>query len=166
MRLALVHGLEGVSIARIAEQMGISKSGVAGHFESKEALQLAAFEHAAQDFINEVWLPNAEFKAGARRLQAVMQSWIAAAGSPQGRFLTLVSWELAPRSGPLQERVAEFWRGWIGQIALDARDAGMNGAQTVFRLHAAVSEAVWMRELFSDVRGQELVRAELAELLS
>ncbi|HEU0336428.1 MAG TPA: helix-turn-helix domain-containing protein [Gaiellaceae bacterium] len=40
-RLATVEGLEGLSIGRLADHVGMSKSGLYAHFGSKEELQLA-----------------------------------------------------------------------------------------------------------------------------
>ena len=41
-KLATVEGLEGLSIGRLADHIGMSKSGLYAHFGSKEDLQLAA----------------------------------------------------------------------------------------------------------------------------
>ena len=42
--MAGILGLEGLTIGRLATQTGMSKSGLFGHFGSKEALQLAVLE--------------------------------------------------------------------------------------------------------------------------
>ena len=46
-KLATVEGLEGLSIGRLAEHIGMSKSGLYAHFGSKEELQLATIETRA-----------------------------------------------------------------------------------------------------------------------
>src|SRR5437868_14945009 len=46
-KLATVDGLEGLSIGRLADHIGMSKSGLYAHFGSKEDLQLAAIETAS-----------------------------------------------------------------------------------------------------------------------
>ena len=53
-RLATVEGLDGLSIARLAEASGMSKGGLYAHFGSKEQLQLATVETAAEIFDEEV----------------------------------------------------------------------------------------------------------------
>lgn len=167
--LGAASGLEALSLARIAEHLDLSKSGVAGHFASKEALQLAAVERAMEDFIANVWLPNAEFKAGDRRLSAVMHSWLAYSQSRHqygGCFITAASIEFDDRPGVVRDRLREGWRNWMALLADDAKAAGRNGAQTVFRLHALVTEAMWMNQLFEDERGWRLARAEVDSLLS
>src|SRR5215208_2543866 len=52
-RLATVEGIEGLSLGRLAEAVGMSKSGLFAHFGSKEELQLATVETADVIF-NEV----------------------------------------------------------------------------------------------------------------
>ena len=56
-RLATVEGLEGLSIGRLAEVLGISKSGLYAHFGSKEELQLAAIETAVDIYNREIVEP-------------------------------------------------------------------------------------------------------------
>jgi len=55
--LASLEGLEGLTIGRLAEDLGMSKSGLFAHFGSKEELQLATIEAASERFINEVVRP-------------------------------------------------------------------------------------------------------------
>ena len=49
-RLATVEGIDGLSIARLADAVGMSKSGLFAHFGSKEELQLATIETAGAIF--------------------------------------------------------------------------------------------------------------------
>lgn len=166
---AATQGLEGISLGSLARGLGLSKSGVAGHFDNKEELQLAVIAYAVDAFLLNVWEPNAEFKAGSRRLTAVAQSWIAYARELHdqgGCFLTMTAFELAGRPGPLATRVGEAWRAWMNLLAVDARAAGLNGARTVFRLHAAITEAIFMHQLFDDDRGWLIARSEVDALLS
>src|SRR5262245_41549762 len=59
--LATLEGLEGLSIGRLAEHIGMSKSGVYAHFGSKEELQLATIEAAQAIFEHEVVEPSLEY---------------------------------------------------------------------------------------------------------
>lgn len=166
--LGAAGGLEALSIGMLADHLGLSKSGVAGHFESKAQLQLAAVDRAMEDFIANVWAPNAGFKPGDRRLMAVMQSWLAYSESRHaygGCFITAASIEFDDRPGIVRDRLREGWRAWMNLLAEDAKAAGRNGAQTVFRLHALVTEAMWMNQLFEDSRGWLIARAEVDALL-
>ena len=49
-RLATVEGIDGLSIGRLAQEIGMSKSGLYAHFGSKEELQLATVAAAEQVF--------------------------------------------------------------------------------------------------------------------
>ncbi len=44
LRVGSVDGLEGLTIGRLAGEIGMSKSGLIRHFGSKEGLQLAALD--------------------------------------------------------------------------------------------------------------------------
>lgn len=56
-KLSTVEGLEGMSIGRLAEATGMSKSGLYAHFRSKEELQLATVETALRILTDEVVVP-------------------------------------------------------------------------------------------------------------
>ena len=49
-QLATVEGIDGLSIGRLADAVGMSKSGLFAHFGSKEELQLATIEAASALF--------------------------------------------------------------------------------------------------------------------
>src|SRR5689334_3449655 len=53
-------GLEGLTIGWLADELGMSKSGVVGHFGSKEQLQLAVLDAAVSAFVRDVWEPVAD----------------------------------------------------------------------------------------------------------
>ena len=53
-RLATTRGLEELSIGELAQHIGMSKSGLYAHFKSKEELELATIDAAAEVFENDV----------------------------------------------------------------------------------------------------------------
>src|SRR3954451_24306864 len=69
-RMATVEGLDGLSLARLAEAVGVSKSGLFGLFGSKEELQLATIEPAGAIFDELVVAPAENAPAGIARLRA------------------------------------------------------------------------------------------------
>src|SRR5438105_489387 len=75
--LASVVGLEGLTIGRLADELEMSKSGLVGRFGSKQQLQLAALELAAEIFRKTVYEPASAARAGLARLNAICDSWIA-----------------------------------------------------------------------------------------
>jgi AcrR family transcriptional regulator len=70
--LASVEGLEGLTIGRLATELGMSKSGLFAHFGSKEELQLATIEAAKEIFAREVVAPAREAERGLPRLEALI----------------------------------------------------------------------------------------------
>src|SRR5947209_138785 len=68
-RLATVDGLDGLSLARLADAVGMSKSGLFAHFRSKEQLQLATVQAASAIFDEEVIEPAGDTPAGVPRLR-------------------------------------------------------------------------------------------------
>ena len=59
-RLATVEGMGGLSIGRLADAVGMSKSGLFAHFGSKEELQLATVEAASAIYNEQVVEPALE----------------------------------------------------------------------------------------------------------
>src|SRR3954462_1051988 len=76
-RLATVEGLDGLSLARLAEAVGMSKSGLFAHFGSKEELQLATVEAASAIFEELVIEPASAAPAGVPRLRAYVEGFVA-----------------------------------------------------------------------------------------
>ena len=64
--MASVFGLGGLTIGRLATQTGMSKSGLFGHFGSKEALKFAVLEMVTEDLTNQVAQPALEELTGER----------------------------------------------------------------------------------------------------
>src|SRR5205823_4770004 len=73
-RVASAEGLEAVSLQRLANELGISKSGLFAHFGSKEELQLATVEEAARIFTEEVLRPGLAPPAGVGRVAALCEA--------------------------------------------------------------------------------------------
>ena len=74
--LASVEGLEGLTIGRLASDLGMSKSGLFGHFGSKEELQLATIEEASTRFAREVVQPSLAEPEGEPRLRTLCMSFV------------------------------------------------------------------------------------------
>ena len=72
-RLATIEGLEGLSIGRLADEIGMSKSGLYAHFDSKQDLQLAAVDAAEAIFTSEVVAPAMRAPEGVQRLELLCE---------------------------------------------------------------------------------------------
>src|SRR6188472_1566267 len=98
--LANVVGVSGLSIGRLAEATGLSKSGLFAHFGSKEALEVAVVEEASRRFVQEVMVPALSHARGEPRLRALFENWVKWGQRPGGCFFVGVSTELDDRPGP------------------------------------------------------------------
>jgi AcrR family transcriptional regulator len=170
MDLASLEGLEGVSIGRLADALGMSKSGVIGHFANKQDLQIATVEAARERFDSEVSV-GIEGEPGIYRLRAMMERWIQFIEGEHfsgGCFFWAASAEFDGRPGAVRDRLAELTALWLDAIAAEARlaqrlgeiDDGEDPAQLAFELHAYVQEANWSYQLLE--RADSFTRARRA----
>jgi AcrR family transcriptional regulator len=124
------RGLEGLSIARLADDVGLSKSGVAALYGSKEALQLATVAHARDIFVREVVAPVWDRQPGLPRLRALISSWIDYVGGgvfPGGCFLQHCLAEQANRPGALRDALAASRTDWLALLAQEIGEARRRG---------------------------------------
>src|SRR6188472_2312772 len=73
-RLATVEGIDGLSIGRLADAVGMSKSGLFAHFGSKEELQLATIDTASALFVAAVVEPAEGATSGLDRLHRLVEA--------------------------------------------------------------------------------------------
>lgn len=128
--IASVEGLEGLTIGRLADDLGMSKSGLFAHFGSKEELQLAMVAAAGERFINEAFRPALRAERGYPRLVAICQSWISYVRRnvfPGGCFFAAASFEFDGRPGPVRDMIANMMDEWIGAIEKAIRAARDEG---------------------------------------
>jgi AcrR family transcriptional regulator len=116
LELGSLEGLEGLTIGRLAGDVGMSKSGLIRHFGSKEGLQLAALGAAIGLFQREIWEPVADEPPGLRRLRALSEGWVSYLERdllPGGCFLTAAASEFDGRAGPVREATRKAWARWL-----------------------------------------------------
>jgi len=124
--LCSVQGLEALSIGRLADLSGMSKSGLFGHFGSKEALQQAVLESVVEDFRGRVILPALREPGGVSRLRRLFSLWLEWASEEKrdgGCPLLGASTELDDRPGELRDYLVEKQKAWLDCIARIAAKA-------------------------------------------
>src|SRR5262245_11419250 len=107
-RLATVEGIGGVSIARLADEVGMSKSGLFAHFRSKEELQLATIDTASALFAARVTDPVDEATTGMQRLRLLVDGYLRyleVETFPGGCFFASVLAEMDTQPGPVRDRL-------------------------------------------------------------
>jgi AcrR family transcriptional regulator len=118
-RLATTHGLEELSIGDLAQHIGMSKSGLYAHFKSKEELELATIDTAAEIFEIDVIRRVPESLRGAARVTALAEAFLAHLARrvyPGGCFFATVAAQLAPRPGRARDRVSRLQEEWASQF--------------------------------------------------
>jgi AcrR family transcriptional regulator len=156
-RLATVEGIEGVSIARLAQAVGMSKSGLFAHFGSKEGLQLATIEAATSVFDGYVLEPARAAPTALARLRVLTDrylSYIENEVFPGGCFFASALTEVDMQPGPVRDRLVLFLVDWLGLLddtiraaqAEGALDPGEDPGQLTFELEAALflGNAQWV----------------------
>ena len=125
-KLATVEGLDGLSIGRLADHIGMSKSGLFAHFGSKEELQLAAVDTAVEIFAGAVIEPAREVEGAFARLEALCENFLAYLEKPifpGGCFFASAEAELDTHPGPVRERLVEVMGTWLGLLERRVRQA-------------------------------------------
>jgi AcrR family transcriptional regulator len=107
LSIALTEGFEGLTIGNIAQAVGMSKSGVFAHFGSREDLQLAVLDAAAQRFTDNVFMPAMREKRGLPRLRAIMRHWVIWMRN-EGCPMVAAAVEYDDRPGAIRDRVVEY----------------------------------------------------------
>jgi AcrR family transcriptional regulator len=146
-QLATVEGIDGLSIGRLADAVGMSKSGLFAHFGSKEELQLATIETASALFDEQVVEPGLAAPTGVERLRELAERFLRHVEDdvfPGGCFFASVAAEMDTRPGPVRDLAVQVVGEWMGTLQLAAREAQAEGAiaasedtdQLIFELDA------------------------------
>jgi AcrR family transcriptional regulator len=130
-QLATVEGINGLSISRLADAVGMSKSGLFSHFGSKEELQVATIEAARDVFTAQVIEPALALPAGLERLRQLAENFLRYVEGglyPGGCFFASVAAEMAMRPGPVRDGAVQVLDEFSQQLGTSARDAQAEGA--------------------------------------
>ncbi|WP_043619178.1 TetR/AcrR family transcriptional regulator [Nonomuraea candida] len=174
--LASVHGLDGLTFARLAEHLGVSKSGLFAHWKDKERLQLDAVGWARRQWTEHVMGPALRAPAGVRRVFALHEARLAfyAGGAlPGGCFFLAAQTEFDDRPGAVRARLAESLHDWLGfvrslldeAVTLGELPAGLDTGQLAYEIDAlGESTVVHARLVGHDLTYARARRAVLERL--
>jgi len=174
--LATEEGLDPLSISRLAEASGMSKSGLFAHFGSKEELQLATVDYAAALFVAEVIDPARSAPKGLARIWALCDHMIGYSERqvfPGGCFFAATSFEFNNRPGPVRDRIEEMIRSWLSYLehaVKQAQEAGeldpnLSAREIAFQLDAFAQASNAQYQLFRDPQVFDDARRAIQERL-
>ena len=129
-KLSTVEGINGLSIGRLAEAVGMSKSGLFAHFGSKEELQLATIEMAREIFNEVVIEPSAGAPTALEHLRELLDHFLRHVEDkvyPGGCFYVAVGAELGAQSGPVRDQAVGLsgeWMQLVVQTIVKAQNEG------------------------------------------
>lgn len=161
MNLASIEGLKSLTIGRLADEVGLSKSGLYAHFGSKEQLQLETVEAAAEVWQREVLIPGLEGATSLERLRGVPEaffSYVERAVFPGGCLFAALLAEFDAESGPIHDAIETGMRTYLQlleNLAGEAIDEGelhadADPAQIAFEIEGALHFANYMYVLTGD----------------
>ena len=130
-RLATIEGISGISISRLAQAVGMSKSGLFAHFGSKEELQVATIAAARTVFTEQVIEPAADAPTALERLRRLAENFLRYVEGglyPGGCFFASVAAEMAMRPGPVRDGAVQVLDEFYRQVETAVRDAQAEGA--------------------------------------
>jgi AcrR family transcriptional regulator len=177
--LASVEGLEGLTIGRLATELGMSKSGLFAHFGSKEELQLATIAAARQIFVEEVVEPALAAPRGLPRLEALLAAkldYLRRGVFKGGCFFDAARLEYdGRRPGPVRDAILDEFAAWSKLVADCVRAAQREGhidpdaepEQIAFELDAigtAANLRLQIAETDGYERAQRAIHARLEAL--
>lgn len=175
--LVSVEGLDGLSIGRLAEESGHSKSSIAGLFQNKAGLQLATVDAGRAVFMAVVVEPAREQPRGLPRLVALMDHLIEYSRTrvfAGGCFFAAVSADVDSKPGPVRDAVRAAMSDWYGYIEAQVRYAAEAGELDLdaagiealaFELPALYEQANARSLLYGDDRPYEIAARAMRERL-
>jgi AcrR family transcriptional regulator len=169
-------GLSGLSIGVLADELGMSKSGLFAHFGSKEDLQIEVLRLAAQRFEDHVWRPALKAPRGEPRLRKVFERWmlwVNEPSSPGGCIFVAAASELDDKEGRPRAFLVNEQKKLCASIAKAARlsvEAGhfrsdLDCDQFAFDVYGVVLGYNFQRRLIRDPKAEARARRAFERLV-
>jgi len=171
--LATRSGLEGLTIGKLADELGLSKSGLFAHFGSKEKLAVDIIGAARDQFVATVVKPALGVERGEPRLRALLERWLRWAERPGGCIFVALSAELDDQPGAARDALDETMREWLdvlaGAVKLASTEGhfrkGLDAQQIAFELYGVMLATHFQIHFQRDPRGQARARKAFDRLL-
>lgn len=168
-------GLEGLSIGSVAKEVGMSKSGLFAHFDSKEDLQLQVLQTGVDHFIRKVVTPALREARGVPRVRALFENWLTwSRYLPGGCPFIAAAAEVDDKPGPLREYLASSQKDWLAVLSQAARIAieeghfrpDLDAEQFGYRLNGILLAHHHSARLLRDPDAEDRARWSFQEILA
>ena len=168
-------GFTGLTIGQLAEQTGMSKSGLFAHFQSKEQLQLQTLAHARRKFVDLIVRPALTAPRGEKRMRSLFEHWLTweTEALPGGCIFITGSIEFDDQPGAMHDALVADQRDWMDTIATVAETAVTEGdfradvdpRQVAFEIQALVLGYHHSARLLDDEQALDRVHTAFDALL-
>ena len=177
IEISSTEGLGGLTIGRLASDVGISKGNITGLFGDKEALQLATLNAAVEIFRTEVIAPSTDEMEPVKRLQALCDDWydyVRQRVFPGGCILYGTLSEYRAKPGTIQDQVNHHRNAWTKLLSLTVKQAQqrsqirleIDADQMIFELtsfQAAANIAIILGDQLTFLRAHRTSRERIAD---
>lgn len=173
-RQAAIRGLSVVSLNDVAEAVGLSKSGLFKHFDSKEAMQMAVMECTLARFVDLVWAPAEPLARGRPRLEKIFEQWLEwseVAHPASGCPILAANTEFDDQPGPVRDLLQASQTRWARTLlrefqALRAPPVGEAEAElAAFQMKSFILGHNENRRLIEHAGARRLANAAFCDLL-
>lgn len=175
MHMVRENGLDSLTIGETAKQVGMSKSGLFAHFESRDVLLLNVIEFTAQDFKAHVFDRAMLFKRGLERIDALSRYWIKWSNQPSGGCPFISgAFEFDDRPGPIRDALAkqhqavrDIWQR-AAEIAVEEDEfrADADCKQFAYEVFGNLLSFQIYKRLLNDANAGQLYNASFQNILS
>jgi AcrR family transcriptional regulator len=176
-RLATRDGLSGLSLGKLADELGLSKSGLFAHFGSKEELELEVLKTAEARFTDEVVRPALTAARGVPRLRKLFrnwQVWMTDPARPGGCLFLAAAAELDDDVGPQRDLLVGTQAKLLATLTKAARlaveerhfRADLDCDQFAFEMLGIAFAYHHTKRLLRDPKADTRARAAFERLLS
>ena len=175
MHMVRESGLDSLTIGETAKQVGMSKSGVFAHFESRDALLLKVIEFAAQDFKAQVFDRAMQHKRGLERIHALSRYWLKWGNQPSGGCPFISgAFEFDDRPGIIRDAlvrheksVHDIWER-AAKIAVDEKEFKEDAdcKQFAYEIFGNILSFHIYKRLLNDVKAGQLYNASFQNIIS
>lgn len=177
MKIASVHGIQGITIGELAKKVGMSKSGLFAHFENKDNLQLEILRMATEHFVETVFKPAFKNAKGLPRIEAIVKNWISFLNDgstlPGGSIFISASFELDDRPGVLKDFVQKSQNDLIlniekaVQIAIDCKHlkSSTDKSDFAWKLYSYVLGYHHFQRMLHDPMAEKFLTNSVKELI-